>query len=40
VGNDKLLGTHVGFSATAGYDVASGIGSPIVDQLIADLKAA
>ena len=40
VGNDKLLGTHVGFSAGTGYDVASGIGSPIVDQLVTDLAAA
>ena len=40
VGNDMLLGTHVGFSAGTGYDLASGIGSPIVDQLIADLAAA
>src|SRR5713226_6694036 len=40
VGNDKLVGTPVGFSAGTGYDVASGIGSPIVDQLIIDLTAA
>jgi subtilase family serine protease len=40
VGNDKLLGTHPGFSAGAGYDLASGIGSPVVDQLIVDLAAA
>jgi subtilase family serine protease len=40
VGNDQLVGSSVGFSAHTGYDVASGIGSPIVDQLIVDLKAA
>jgi subtilase family serine protease len=40
VGNDKLVGTPVGFSAGTGYDVASGIGSPIVDRLIVDLTAA
>src|SRR5712691_5258663 len=39
VGNDQLVGTPVGFSAGTGYDVASGIGSPIVDQLIVDLTA-
>jgi len=40
VGNDKLVGSSVGFSAGTGYDLASGIGSPIVDQLIVDLAAA
>jgi len=40
VGNDQLVGSSVGFSAKAGYDVASGIGSPIVDQLIVDIAAA
>jgi subtilase family serine protease len=40
VGNDKLVGSSVGFSAGTGYDVASGIGSPVVDQLIVDLAAA
>ena len=40
VGNDQLVGSTVGFSAGTGYDVASGIGSPIVDQLIVDLAAA
>jgi subtilase family serine protease len=40
VGNDKLVGSPVGFSAGAGYDLASGIGSPVVDQLIVDLAAA
>lgn len=40
VGNDQLVGSPVGFSAGTGYDLASGIGSPIVDQLIVDLAAA
>jgi len=40
VGNDQLAGTALGYSAGAGYDLASGIGSPIVDQLIVDLTAA
>ena len=40
VGNDQLVGSSVSFSAKAGYDVASGIGSPIVDQLIVDLATA
>src|SRR5712664_570718 len=40
VGNDKLVGSSVGFLAGTGYDVASGIGSPVVDQLIVDLAAA
>jgi len=40
VGSDQLVGTPVGFSAGTGYDVASGIGSPVVDQLIVDLTAA
>lgn len=40
VGNDQLVGSSVGFSAGAGYDLASGIGSPIVDHLIVDLTAA
>src|SRR5712691_4131341 len=40
VGNDQLVGSTVGFSAGAGYDLASGIGSPIVDQLVVDLAAA
>ncbi len=39
-GNDQLVGTPVGFSAGVGYDVASGIGTPVVDQLIVDLAAA
>jgi len=40
VGNDQLVGTPVGYVATTGYDVASGIGSPIVSQLVVDLAAA
>jgi len=40
VGNDQRVGSSVGFSAEAGYDVASGIGSPVVDQLIVDIAAA
>src|SRR6266700_3767543 len=40
VGNDQLVGSSVGFSAGTGYDLASGIGTPIVDQLIVDLAAA
>ena len=40
VGNDQLVGTPVGYSAGAGYDVASGIGSPNVSNLIVDLTAA
>ncbi len=40
VGNDQLVGTPVGFAAGPGYDLASGIGSPIVDQLVVDLAAA
>lgn len=40
VGNDQLAGTTLGYSAATGYDLASGVGSPIVDQLIVDLAAA
>jgi subtilase family serine protease len=40
VGNDKVVGSSIGFSAGKGYDVASGIGSPVVDQLIMDLATA
>ncbi len=40
VGNDIVVGSTVGYSAGPGYDLASGIGSPIVDQLIVDLAAA
>src|SRR6266849_6295293 len=40
VGNDQLVGSSVGFAAGTGYDLASGIGSPIVDHLIVDIAAA
>jgi subtilase family serine protease len=40
VGNNQLTGTPVGYSAGSGYDLASGLGTPIVDQLIVDLAAA
>ena len=40
VGNDQLVGTPVGYSAGAGYDLASGLGTPDVTNLIADLVAA
>ncbi len=40
VGNDQLVGSSVGFASGTGYDLASGIGSPIVDQLIVDLAVA
>ena len=40
VGNDQLVGSSVGYSAGTGYDLASGIGTPIVDQLIVDIAAA
>ncbi len=40
VGNDQLVGTPVGYTAGVGYDLASGIGTPVVDQLIVDLAAA
>jgi len=40
VGNDQLVGSPVGFSAGPGYDLASGIGSPVVSNLIVDLTAA
>src|SRR5256712_2266602 len=40
VGNDKLVGSYACFSACTGHDVASGIGFPIVDQLIVDVTAA
>jgi subtilase family serine protease len=39
VGNDQLIGSPVGFSAGVGYDLASGIGTPNVANLIADLAA-
>src|SRR5712692_5333495 len=37
VGNNQLLGTPVGFSATVGYDFATGLGTPNVTNLIKDL---
>src|SRR6266550_586196 len=40
VGNDIVSGSTVGYSAGTGYDLASGIGTPIVDQLVVDLAAA
>jgi len=40
IGNDQLVGTPVGYAATPGYDLASGIGSPIVDNLVSDIAAA
>jgi subtilase family serine protease len=40
VGNNQEVGTPVGYPASGGYDLSSGIGTPIVDQLIADLAAA
>lgn len=40
VGNDQLVGTPVGYAAGTGYDLSSGIGSPVVDQLIVDIAAA
>src|SRR6266699_703738 len=40
VGNDTVSGSTVGYSAGTGYDIASGIGTPTVDQLIVDLAAA
>ena len=39
IGNNQLVGTPVGYAAGPGYDLASGIGSPIVDQLIQDIAA-
>src|SRR2546422_6466414 len=40
VGDDKLVGTPVGYPAGTGYDLATGIGSPVVSELIVDLAAA
>src|SRR5260370_13363099 len=37
VGNDQLVGTPVGYSAGAGWDLASGLGTPNVANLVADL---
>lgn len=37
-GNNDLLGVHGGaFGATAGYDMASGLGTPVAGRLAADL---
>lgn len=36
-GNNQLVGTPVGFSATAGFDAATGWGTPDVAKLIPDL---
>jgi subtilase family serine protease len=40
VGNDQLVGTPIGYNAGTGYDLASGIGSPIVSNLVTDIAAA
>src|SRR5216684_8492434 len=37
VGNDQLIGTPVGYAAGAGWDLASGLGTPNVANLVADL---
>jgi len=37
VGNNQLTGTPAGLSATAGYDAATGLGTPNVSNLVADL---
>ncbi len=37
VGNNRLVGTPVGFSATTGYDAATGWGTPNVAHLVPDL---
>ena len=37
VGNNQLVGTPAGFSATMGYDLASGWGTPNVANLLPDL---
>jgi subtilase family serine protease len=37
VGNNRLVGTPVGFNAAPGYDAASGWGTPNVANLIPDL---
>ncbi len=37
VGNNMLLGTHPGYSATSGWDLASGWGTPNVANLVTDL---
>src|SRR3989442_3852755 len=40
VGNNQLAGTPVGYAATPGYDLATGLGTPDASQLIVDLVAA
>ncbi len=37
VGNNQLLGTPIGYSAAAGYDWATGWGTPNVSNLVPDL---
>jgi subtilase family serine protease len=37
IGNNKLVGTPFGYSAGAGYDIATGWGTPDVAHLVADL---
>jgi subtilase family serine protease len=37
VGNNQLVGTPFGYSADAGYDIATGWGTPDVAHLVADL---
>jgi subtilase family serine protease len=37
VGNNELVGTPAGFNATAGYDAATGLGTPNVANLVNDL---
>ena len=38
-GNNALVGTGIGFAATAGYDLATGWGTPNAANLVADLAA-
>ncbi len=38
VGNNTLVGTSIGFSAGAGYDLTTGWGTPNVANLLVDLK--
>jgi len=40
VGNNQLVGTPVGFNAAAGYDFATGWGTPNVANLVSDLPTA
>jgi subtilase family serine protease len=37
VGNNSLFGTQFGFPAKAGWDDATGLGTPDVGKLVADL---